>query len=400
MSRDAARIELHPEELLAKASRGALAPGEAADLRAHLARCPACALQVDLRGEIDRALAPTALDYEIGARAVERLFASPDWSQVRALTKLGAARRAPRFATRAMVALALLLGSSVGASALVLGTRGRLWGVTDAEPSEADAPPGHARRVRHAPTAPATGEPEAAAREPAAAQPVAAARSPFPALPAVPAPPAPQVIPAPAAPQVAAAPSAPPLGLAPPAPQPGPMPSPLAPSALRSVVRAGSRPAAVLALPAPPIARAVPRRTLAIAEEAAAADNGASELFGAAERARREGDPTRARRLYAQLAALFPGTREELAARVLRGQMLLDELDDAAAALRSFDHYLVAEPGGALAEEALVGRAEALRRLGRASAEAAAWSDLLARYPRSVHAERARERLAALVDAP
>jgi TolA-binding protein len=168
--------------------------------------------------------------------------------------------------------------------------------------------------------------------------------------------------------------------------------------------------AAPLALAGPPAVPArhevaapavgVPRRTLAAASESVVAADGASELFGAAERARREGDLSEARHLYGRLAARFPGTREELAARVLRGQMLLDQLDDANGALGSFEHYLRDAPTGTLAEEALVGRAQALRSLGRARAEAAAWRDLLAFYPRSVHAELARERLAALVGAP
>jgi outer membrane protein assembly factor BamD (BamD/ComL family) len=122
----------------------------------------------------------------------------------------------------------------------------------------------------------------------------------------------------------------------------------------------------------------------------------AAQLFGAAERARGDGDWEEARHLFGALASRFRGTREELTARVLRGQMLLDALDEPAAALRAFELYLRDEPTGALAEEALVGRAQALRRLGRAADEAEAWRELLALHPRSVHAEVARERLDAL----
>jgi len=41
-------------------------------------------------------------------------------------------------------------------------------------------------------------------------------------------------------------------------------------------------------------------------------------------------------------------------------------------------------------------RALALQRLGRPADEAAAWSALLGAYPASVHADRARRRLAEL----
>jgi len=336
MKRDAVWSELHPEELLAKASRGALAPREDADLRAHLARCPACALQVDLRGEIDGALAPTALDYEIGARAVERLFASRELDPARAPARERGPRRIPRLVTRVALGLALLLGTSVAASALVLGTRGRLWDVADRrEPGD---PVGPARRASHA-------RPEYSEAKPLADAPAT---------------------PAPAKPAPAVAPLAP----APPA---------VAPVAVPQVTR-----------------RVVARRELFAIDDVSDHDKGAAALFGAAESARGQGDFAEARRLYAQLASRFHGTREELSARVLGGQMMLDDLDEPAAALRSFERYLRDEANGTLAEEALLGRAQALRRLGRANTEAAAWSDLLARYPRSVHAELARERLAAL----
>lgn len=120
----------------------------------------------------------------------------------------------------------------------------------------------------------------------------------------------------------------------------------------------------------------------------------AAALFADANAARRRGDYAMAIRLYREVEASFPTSREAATARAVLGSVLLDR-GDAAAALRHFDEYL-ADGGGAVREEALVGRATALGRLGRASEEAAAWSALLDRYPGSVHAERARLRLAAL----
>jgi hypothetical protein len=385
MKRDLSLNELHPEELLAKASRGALDAHEAADLRAHCARCPACALQIELRGEIESALAPTALEYEIGARAVERLFGSRLLESARAATREHGPRRGPRLATRAALVLALLLGTSVIASAFVLGTRGRLWDVAGPDREGPRAPAGHARHASsaggRAPEAePKTLEDGSPAPTPSAPSPVAA----------------PSTAVAPLAPTPVAAPTA---AVAPPAPTP--VAAPTAAVAVPAVAppAVGPPPAS---LPSPPVilARPMSRRGALTTSDGSGAEPGAAAIFGAAERARGDGELVDARRLYGQLASRFRGTREELSARVLGGQMLLDDLDEPAAALRAFDGYLRDEPGGTLAEEAVVGRAQALRRLGRAAAEAAAWNDLLVRYPRSVHAELARERLAALVPAP
>ena len=75
------------------------------------------------------------------------------------------------------------------------------------------------------------------------------------------------------------------------------------------------------------------------------------------------------------------------------GRMRLED-GDAANALPSFDAYV--SRGGALAAEAMLGRALALEQLGRADEERSAWSALIDAYPDSVHARRARMRLAEL----
>jgi hypothetical protein len=76
---------------------------------------------------------------------------------------------------------------------------------------------------------------------------------------------------------------------------------------------------------------------------------------------------------------------------------------DPAAALAQFDAYLHQARYDTLREEALVGRGMALQQLGRARADSAtateerrAWEALLAAYPRSTFAARARARLEAL----
>jgi hypothetical protein len=119
-------------------------------------------------------------------------------------------------------------------------------------------------------------------------------------------------------------------------------------------------------------------------------------LFRRAERARLGGDLQEANRLFRALGLGFSGTREELASRVLFGQLLLDDLHAPTEALAAFDRYLRDEPSGTLAEEARVGRAQALRQMGRPRDELAAWSDFLAHHPASVHAGAARARLSQL----
>jgi TolA-binding protein len=121
----------------------------------------------------------------------------------------------------------------------------------------------------------------------------------------------------------------------------------------------------------------------------------ADELFADANRARRAGDYSLALRRYDELRRAYPGSREELTARVVVGDLLLAE-GPTRDALASFDSYLAASPNGTLAEEALVGRASALMRLGRRGDERAAWTELLRQHPDSVQGDRARRRLAEL----
>jgi hypothetical protein len=119
----------------------------------------------------------------------------------------------------------------------------------------------------------------------------------------------------------------------------------------------------------------------------------AGDLFARANIAQRDGAAADAARLYTELERSYPGAPEELVARVLLGRLLLDRLDDARASLAQFDSYLASPDHDALGEEALIGRALALERLGRHSEERSAWEALLGAYPRSSYAEPARTRL-------
>jgi TolA-binding protein len=122
----------------------------------------------------------------------------------------------------------------------------------------------------------------------------------------------------------------------------------------------------------------------------------AAELFSRANQARRDGKVKEAARLYRSLQERFAGSSEELVSRVTLGRLLLDRLGDSRGALVQFNSYLASPGGGALREEAMVGRALALGRIGRTTEERAAWRALLDTWPKSTQAKRAAARLAEL----
>jgi TolA-binding protein len=117
----------------------------------------------------------------------------------------------------------------------------------------------------------------------------------------------------------------------------------------------------------------------------------AADIFRRANAARRAGDRALAGSLYAGLQAGFPDSDEARLSRVSLGKLLLAS-GGALEAERQFSLYL-AQGGRELAEEALVGRAESLDRLGRPAEERQAWQKLLESFPSSVYAARARQRL-------
>ena len=129
-------------------------------------------------------------------------------------------------------------------------------------------------------------------------------------------------------------------------------------------------------------------------EQRPSADAPSAEvLFSLANSRRRAGDQPGAEQLYRELETRYPGSVEAVVSHVSLGRLLLDRHHDASAALRHFDSYLTQHAQTALAEEALFGRATALLQLGRRDDERATWQQLLAEYPASVYAKRARARL-------
>jgi TolA-binding protein len=127
-----------------------------------------------------------------------------------------------------------------------------------------------------------------------------------------------------------------------------------------------------------------------------AVSTSAAELFAQANAARRAGALSDASSLYRQLLAHFGDSREAQTSSVILGRLLLDSGGSASEALALFERYTRGAPAGNLAEEALLGRAEALARLGRAPDELEAWRTLLERFPQTAQRERAQARAAAL----
>lgn len=117
----------------------------------------------------------------------------------------------------------------------------------------------------------------------------------------------------------------------------------------------------------------------------------AATLFELASRARRSGAMEEARALYRELQTRFPQSPEARLSLALLARLQLDR-GELSAALEGFETYL-ATAHRALREEAMVGRARTLERLGRARDAKRAWRDLLEAYPESAAAEAARRRV-------
>jgi TolA-binding protein len=158
-------------------------------------------------------------------------------------------------------------------------------------------------------------------------------------------------------------------------------------------------PAAALGVPStpnrgsPPIAPSSPPLAQANATSVGGKTQDAESLFRQANAARRDGHLERALELYSTLQARFKGTTEARLSHISLAKLLL-ALGRAAEADAQFTQYLAR--GGPLDLEALVGRADCQRLVGNAAAERVVWRQLLERFPSSVYAARARQRLFAL----
>jgi len=166
------------------------------------------------------------------------------------------------------------------------------------------------------------------------------------------------------------------------------LPSVAAPATARSAPRLVAPPADVPAPTEQPAAAALPPRAPASRPAVTAA-----ALFERAGELRRDGRADAAIAGYRRLQQAFPRAREAQLSFALAGHLLL-ERKRPREALAQFDRH--AKLGGDVGEETLAGRADALEQLNRTGEAIAAWQSLLARYPGSIYAARARVRLAQL----
>jgi outer membrane protein assembly factor BamD (BamD/ComL family) len=118
----------------------------------------------------------------------------------------------------------------------------------------------------------------------------------------------------------------------------------------------------------------------------------AGELLRRGRQLRAEGKPGAAARAYRKLRGTHPGSAEARVALVSLGQLQRTALGQPRAALRSFDSYLE-QSGGALRQEAELGRIRALRDLGHDDRARGATKRFLRRYPDSPHAQRLRKHM-------
>jgi hypothetical protein len=301
------RFDLHPEELLERAERGAISAADRVRLEQHLAECAVC--------RVERALATQAA-VDVAPLRDEKLLLARLKRDVATRLEAVPGPRTRRKRTLVVVGLLVASVASVATAATVVVMR---RAASSRETTVAAPAAGKVRQaVRAAPVA--------------ALSPTPAAEEPIPAEPAA---------------------------------------------------VDGTPPSAEL--PAKPVTVEV---------------TSAAEAFSRANLARRDGKVKEAVRLYRTLQERFAGSSEELVSRVALGRLLLDRLGDSRGALVQFNSYLASPGGGALREEAMVGRALALGRLGRGAEERAAWSALVAAWPKSAHAKHAQARLAELDGKP
>ncbi|MBN2670169.1 MAG: FecR domain-containing protein [Deltaproteobacteria bacterium] len=111
---------------------------------------------------------------------------------------------------------------------------------------------------------------------------------------------------------------------------------------------------------------------------------------------RLEGNWRGAAKIYQRLCREYPNSNEAVTSLVSLGQIQLRNLSKPKAALSSFDRYLKKGGQKDLAREALDGKAQAYRAMGKRTQEISVLEQVIAQFPSSVQARRAKERLQTL----
>lgn len=167
------------------------------------------------------------------------------------------------------------------------------------------------------------------------------------------------------------------------------VPAPPPPESSRGI-SVDSLPSAPASTPARTSRNAPPPAEVPTSVNAEAPAESAASIFERANAARHRADDVAAARLYRELLERYPRSREANATRVIVGRMQLTR-GEAESALSLFDAYLAESSTGTLTEQALVGRAQALKKLGRQADARAAWRALLEAFPNSAYRSEALE---------
>jgi TolA-binding protein len=359
-------VDIHPEELIDKASDGSLSLAERQRLDLHLAQCAICrfelAARADLAEDSPAFEQRPQLTFESGGRQ-QQLLAAPRQVPVPLSVRPRSRQRWPL----SILAAALVLCAG-GAMAAIRGGVASHWLPWSAAPSPAGS--GGAR---------ADAKPSLTVKRSEGERPALASISEQGASSGLP---VPSVAPPLAMPVLVSS-----------APVPRRRVEAVAPVVIAPLPRGRGE----AALAAPEKLRSA-LAALPVSnnqtEVSATRPESAATLFADANRARRDGNADRAVALYRSLQSRYSGSSESELSRALLAQLLL-ERGNPEAALAGFDRYLSAGTP-VLSAEALVGRARALEQLGKSTQAAAAWRQVQGRFPGSVHARLAATRLAAL----
>ncbi len=334
-------LDLHPEDLLDKWSRGSIAPDEKSRLDEHLELCNVCRFETrartdfDTEGDVSQADLDAMVSRALGSLASDKKAAEAAAENPRAH------RRVPRTAFLLVAAFALLSVEALAgkwspfhaASAPAAGPMLVETGATEEAPGAVSAAHAHAK-AKMIPAPESDTDDTAVSSVSAVDAPVASV-----------------------------------------APVGSPVYTNVSSVTTTPAVTVGSKSIG----------------SVGSAGSGTPALENASMIFARANKERTAGDHAQARAAYATLFRRFPMSPEGMLAHATLGRMLLDD-GDPSGALVELDTYL-AQGDTALREPVLAARATALGRQGRKSAEVEAWSRLLDEYPSSLYASRAHARI-------